>query len=374
MFNRVLIANRGEIAVRIVRACREMGLTSIAVYSEADADAPHVIAADEAVCIGPAPASESYLSIPALIDAAKTTRADALHPGYGFLSENADFAQACESAGVVFVGPPASVIRKMGSKIGAREMMRAAGVPIVPGETPSAQTDAAITDAVMRVGFPALLKASAGGGGRGMRVIRNACVIAGAIETARREATRAFAEGTLYVERLIDEPRHLEVQILADAHGNIVHLHERDCSLQRRHQKVVEEAPAPRLSSAVRDRLTTAAVNAARAVGYVNAGTIEFILEGDGARDNASFYFLEMNTRLQVEHPVTEAITGIDLVQAQLRVAASEPLPFGQAGNCGAWTCRRMPHLRGGSVERIPAAVRQDPRVSGAGRSGHPRG
>ena len=330
MLRRVLIANRGEIAVRVIRACRELGIPSVAVYSEADADAPHVTLADTAVCIGPPPAHESYLNVQAIIAAARTTGADAIHPGYGFLSENADFAQACADAGLIFVGPPGSVIRTMGSKIGAREVMRAAGVPIVPGETPKQQTDGAIANVIQRVGLPALVKASAGGGGRGMRIVRHAREIAAAIDAARSEAIRAFADGTLYVERLIDHPRHLEVQILADQHGAIVHLFERDCSLQRRHQKVVEESPAPRLSPIVRDRLTHAAVAAARAAGYVNAGTIEFILEGDGTKDDAQFYFLEMNTRLQVEHPVTEAVTGIDLVHAQLRIAAGEPLGFTQ--------------------------------------------
>ncbi|MFI5178193.1 MAG: acetyl/propionyl/methylcrotonyl-CoA carboxylase subunit alpha [Vicinamibacterales bacterium] len=326
---RVLIANRGEIALRVIRTCRTMGLESVAVYSEADAGAPHVAAADHAVLIGPPPASESYLSIPRVIDAARRTRADTIHPGYGFLSENPAFADACTAAGLTFVGPPADVIRRTGSKTAAREAVSRAGVPIVPGETPAAQTDDAVAAAVTRVGYPALIKAAAGGGGRGMRVVRDARETAEAIGLARHEAARAFADGTLYVERLIERPRHVEVQILADQHGHVVHLLERDCTLQRRHQKVVEEAPAPTLTPRVRARLTEAAISAARAVGYVNAGTVEFLLHGRG--DDAAFYFLEVNTRLQVEHPVTEAITGLDLVRAQLLVAAGEPLPFAQA-------------------------------------------
>jgi acetyl-CoA carboxylase biotin carboxylase subunit len=326
---RVLVANRGEIAIRVIRTCRAMGLETVAVYSEADAGAPHVAAADHAVPIGPAPAAESYLNIPRVIDAARRTRADTIHPGYGFLSENPAFADACVSAGVTFVGPPGDVIRRTGSKTAAREAVGRAGVPIVPGAIPDAQTDEAVAAAVDRIGYPALLKAAAGGGGRGMRIVRDPREVADAIGLARHEAERAFADGTLYVERLIERPRHVEVQIVADRHGQVVHLFERDCTLQRRHQKVVEEAPAPTLTPRVRARLTDAAVSAARAVGYVNAGTIEFLLHGRG--DDAAFYFLEVNTRLQVEHPVTEAITGVDLVRAQLLVAAGERLPFAQA-------------------------------------------
>jgi acetyl-CoA carboxylase biotin carboxylase subunit len=325
---RVLVANRGEIACRVIRTCRAMGIPTVAVYSDADARAPHVEAADAAVRIGPPPAADSYLDIDAVIDAARRTGADAVHPGYGFLSENAAFASACAAAGLTFIGPPARVISEMGSKTAARRTVAAAGVPVVPGATPRAQDAAALRAAVAEVGLPALLKASAGGGGKGMRVVRAVSEVDEAVEAAEREATRAFGDGTLYVERLIERARHVEVQIMADAHGQVVHLFERDCSLQRRHQKVIEEAPAPALAPSVRARLTAAAVAAARAVGYVNAGTIEFLVDGDG--DDASFYFLEMNTRLQVEHPVTEAITGIDLVRAQLIVAAGEPLPFAQ--------------------------------------------
>ena len=329
MIRRVLIANRGEIARRIIRTCRAMGIGSVAIYSDADAHALHVREADFAEPIGPAPASQSYLNIPRVIEAARRSGADAVHPGYGFLSERAEFSDACAEAGLTFVGPPASVIRDMGSKTAARSMMIAAGVPVVPGNTPADQSATSISKTVRAVGLPALLKASAGGGGKGMRIVREASEIDDAIVAARTEAERAFGDGTLYVERLIERARHIEVQIFGDTHGNVVHVLERDCSLQRRHQKVIEEAPAPRLSAKVRATLLDAAVAAARAVGYVNAGTIEFILEGEG--DEARFYFLEMNTRLQVEHPVTEAITGLDLVRAQLLVASGEPLPFTQS-------------------------------------------
>lgn len=326
---RVLIANRGEIAVRIIRGCRERGLETVAIYSDVDRDAPHVLAADRAVHVGPAAASASYLNVPAILAAAAESGADAVHPGYGFLSENAAFADACAKAGLTFIGPPAAVIARMGSKTAARAAAVAAGVPVVPGVVPADQSPAAIADAVHQVGFPALIKAAAGGGGKGMRVVRTKADVADAVESASREATRAFADGAVYVERLIEQPRHIEVQVLGDQHGNVVHLFERDCSLQRRHQKVIEEAPAPALAANVRAGITAAAVAAARAVGYVNAGTVEFILEGHG--ENAKFYFLEMNTRLQVEHPVTELVTGRDLVHAQLRVADGERLWFSQS-------------------------------------------
>jgi acetyl-CoA carboxylase biotin carboxylase subunit len=325
---RVLIANRGEIAVRVIHACREAGIESVAVYSDADVRARHVRAADRAVRIGPAPAVESYLSIPALIDAARQTQADAIHPGYGFLSERAAFARACEEAGIIFIGPPADAIERMGSKIGARELMEKAGVPVVPGLTPADQSDDGIAAAAMRIGYPVLVKASAGGGGKGMRTVSSADDVRAAIQSARREASAAFGDGTLYVERLIDNPRHVEIQVFADGHGNAVHLFERECSLQRRHQKVIEESPSPALTQALREKMGAAAVAAARAAGYRNAGTIEFLLDGTG--DAARFYFLEMNTRLQVEHPVTELATGVDLVRAQLLVAAGQPLPWTQ--------------------------------------------
>jgi acetyl-CoA carboxylase biotin carboxylase subunit len=330
MIRRVLIANRGEIARRVIRTCRQMGIATVAVYSEADAGAPHVSEADAAECIGPAAATESYLKIDRVIDAAKRTGADAIHPGYGFLSENADFAEACAAAGIIFIGPPAAAIRKMGSKTAARATVSAAGVPVVPGATPSSQDPAEIAKAAKSIGLPVLLKAAAGGGGKGMRTVRDATALDESIRAAQSEAARAFGNGTLYIERLVERARHIEVQIMGDAHGHVVHLFERDCSMQRRHQKVIEEAPAPHLLPAVRARITEAAVAAGRSVGYVNAGTVEFLLEGDG--EEARFYFLEMNTRLQVEHPVTEAITGLDLVRVQLLVASGEALPFTQAG------------------------------------------
>ena len=326
---RVLIANRGEIAVRVIRACRERGIETVAIFSDADREAPHVLAADHAMHVGPAAASASYLNVPAILAAAAESGADAVHPGYGFLSENAAFAEACANAGLIFIGPPASVIARMGSKTAARAAAMSAGVPVVPGVVPASQSPAAIADAVRRVGFPALIKAAAGGGGKGMRIVRRDDEVAEAVESASREAARAFADGAVYVERLIDRPRHIEVQVLGDRHGHVVHLFERDCSLQRRHQKVIEETPAPSLAPSVRAAMTAAAVAAAGAVGYVNAGTVEFILEGHG--EDARFYFLEMNTRLQVEHPVTELVTGRDLVHAQLRVADGEPLWFTQA-------------------------------------------
>jgi 3-methylcrotonyl-CoA carboxylase alpha subunit len=328
MIRRVLIANRGEIARRIIRASRELGLESVAVYSDADRRAPYVREADRAEYLGPAPAAQSYLNIPALLDAARRAGADAIHPGYGFLSERARFARACADAGLTFVGPPASALEKMGSKTGARRLMQAAGVPVVPGETPGDQSDAALATAVAAIGFPALIKPSAGGGGIGMKIVRERGEAIDAIQRARREAEAAFGDGTLYVERLVVRPRHVEIQVFADSHGNIVHLFERECSVQRRHQKVIEESPCPVLAPALRERMGEAAIAAARAVGYVNAGTCEFLLEGEG--EAARFYFLEMNTRLQVEHPVTELVTGTDLVHAQLVVASAGTLPWTQ--------------------------------------------
>jgi acetyl-CoA carboxylase biotin carboxylase subunit len=330
---RLLVANRGEIALRIIRACRELGIESVAVYSDADAAAPHTAAADRTVRIGPPIAAESYLSIPNIIEAARSTRADAIHPGYGFLSENAGFATACTDAGMIFVGPPAAAIATMGSKIEARRIAAAAGVPVVPGETPREQSDAGIRAAVERIGLPALIKASAGGGGKGMRTIRDARAIDDSIQAARREAQAAFGDGTVYVERLVEHPRHVEVQVFADAHGHTVHLFERDCSTQRRHQKVIEESPSPVVTAGLREQITRAAVAATRAVGYTNAGTIEFLVDvsSTSAAAAAPFYFLEMNTRLQVEHPVTEQVTGVDLVRAQLLVASGAPLPWTQA-------------------------------------------
>src|SRR4051812_17342733 len=314
-----------------MRACRELGIESVAVYSEADASAAHVAAADRAVAIGPALAASSYLAIPNIIAAAREAEADAVHPGYGFLSENAAFAAACEAAGIVFVGPPASVIAQMGSKSDARRMMERAGVPVVPGETPADQSDEGLRRALTRVGFPALVKASAGGGGKGMRTVAASGEADAAIQAARREAAAAFGDPTLYIERLIERPHHIEVQLFADAHGHVVHVFERECSVQRRHQKILEESPSPNVTPALRDRITAAAVLAARASGYRNAGTVEFLVDvSAGSHDTAPFYFLEMNTRLQVEHPVTEQVAGVDLVRAQLLVAAGEPLPWAQ--------------------------------------------
>jgi acetyl-CoA carboxylase biotin carboxylase subunit len=327
-FRRLLVANRGEIALRIIRACRELEIESVAVYSAADRGALHVRAATHAVEIGPAPAAESYLSVDRILSAARGLRADAIHPGYGFLSERPDLARACETEGLVFVGPTASAIERMGSKIAARDLMARAGVPVVPGETPEDQSDGGVARAVDRIGYPALIKASAGGGGKGMRVVRSPDGTLDAVEAARREALSGFGDGALYVERFLEGPRHVEIQIFGDATGRVVHLFERECSVQRRHQKVIEESPSPAITPRVRAEMGAAAVRAAEAVGYRNAGTVEFLVEG--ARDEARFYFLEMNTRLQVEHPVTELVAGVDLVRAQITVAAGEPLPWRQ--------------------------------------------
>jgi acetyl-CoA/propionyl-CoA carboxylase, biotin carboxylase, biotin carboxyl carrier protein len=326
MLESVLVANRGEIAVRVLRAARALGIRTIAVYSDADRTAPHVREADAALRIGPPAASESYLSIDALLDAAARAGAQAVHPGYGFLSENAEFARACAGAGLTFVGPPADVIARLGRKDEARRLAVAAGVPVVPAvEDGDARDDAALARrAADEVGFPLMVKAAAGGGGKGMRTVRSEDALADAIAAARREARAAFGDDTLLVERLVEGARHVEVQVLADAHGAVVHLLERDCSTQRRHQKVLEEAPAPTISDGVRRTLHESAVRLAREVGYVNAGTVEFMVAGEEA------FLLEMNTRLQVEHPVTEAITGLDLVALQLRIAAGEALPFAQ--------------------------------------------
>ncbi|MFK0280335.1 acetyl/propionyl/methylcrotonyl-CoA carboxylase subunit alpha [Streptomyces sp. NPDC090499] len=322
MFDTVLVANRGEIAVRVIRTLRSLGVRSVAVYSDADADARHVREADTAVRIGPAPAGESYLSVPRLLAAAAVSGARAVHPGYGFLAENAAFARACEEAGLVFIGPPADAIALMGDKIRAKETVAAAGVPVVPGGR-----DPELADAARDLGAPVLLKPSAGGGGKGMRLVRDLTLLDDEIAAARREARASFGDDTLLVERWIDRPRHIEIQVLADGHGNVVHLGERECSLQRRHQKVIEEAPSVLLDEATRAAMGEAAVQAARSCGYRGAGTVEFIVPGG---DPSSYYFMEMNTRLQVEHPVTELVTGLDLVEWQLRVAAGERLGFAQ--------------------------------------------
>ncbi|MGW5252864.1 ATP-binding protein [Streptomyces sp. NPDC004012] len=327
MFDTVLVANRGEIAVRVIRTLRSMGVRSVAVFSDADADARHVREADTAVRIGPAPAAESYLSVERLLEAAARSGAQAVHPGYGFLAENAAFARACAEAGLVFIGPPAQAISLMGDKIRAKETVRAAGVPVVPGSSGSGLTDEELAAAAGEIGMPVLLKPSAGGGGKGMRLVRDPAVLADEIAAARREARASFGDDTLLVERWVDRPRHIEIQVLADGHGNVVHLGERECSLQRRHQKIIEEAPSVLLDEATRTAMGEAAVQAARSCGYEGAGTVEFIVPGG---DPSSYYFMEMNTRLQVEHPVTELVTGVDLVEWQLRAAAGEPLSFGQ--------------------------------------------
>ncbi|MFP5071811.1 acetyl/propionyl/methylcrotonyl-CoA carboxylase subunit alpha [Pseudonocardia nantongensis] len=335
MFSTVLVANRGEIAVRVIRTLRALGVRSVAVYSDADSDAPHVRAADEAVRIGPAAAAESYLSIENVIAAARATGAQAIHPGYGFLSENTAFAAACEQAGITFVGPPSSAIDAMGDKVRAKQTVAKAGVPVVPGSDGAGLSDDDLVEVVTEIGYPVLLKPSAGGGGKGMREVHGAADLADAIAGARREARGSFGDDTLLVERLVATPRHIEIQVMADGHGNVVHLGERECSLQRRHQKIIEEAPSALLTPEQRSSMGAAACEAARAVGYTGAGTVEFIVEGGGraSGDGApglEFFFLEMNTRLQVEHPVTEEVTGLDLVELQLRVAAGEPLPIGQ--------------------------------------------
>lgn len=329
MFHTVAVANRGEIAVRIIGTLRRMGIRSVAIFSDADADARHVHEADTAVRVGPAAASSSYLSIPDVVAAAVASGAQAVHPGYGFLSENPAFASACEEAGLVFVGPPASAIEAMGDKIRAKETVSAAGVPTVPGRSDLDDTAdiADIEAAAAQVGYPVLLKPSAGGGGKGMRLVESPSQLPQAVESARREARSAFGDDRLLLERFVESPRHIEIQVLADRHGNVLHLGERECSLQRRHQKIVEEAPSALLDETTRARMGASAVEAARAVGYVGAGTVEFIVS---AREPERFYFLEMNTRLQVEHPVTELVTGIDLVEWQLRVAAGERLSFSQ--------------------------------------------
>jgi acetyl-CoA carboxylase biotin carboxylase subunit len=323
--SKVLIANRGEIALRVIRACREMGLRSVAIYSDADARAPHVREADEAVHVGAAPSSESYLKGERIIDAAKRTGAQAIHPGYGFLSEREWFARAVRDAGLIFVGPPPEAIAAMGSKTAARQLAIGAGVPIVPGTTEPLRDAAEAKSVAERFGYPVLLKAAAGGGGKGMRVVREPKELAPSLDAARREAKNAFGDDAVYVEKFIVGPRHVEIQVLGDCHGTMLSLNERECSVQRRHQKMIEEAPSVAVTPEIRRAMGDTAVRAARAAGYVNAGTCEFLLDWDG-----KFYFLEMNTRLQVEHPVTELVTGIDLVQWQLRVAAGERLPFRQ--------------------------------------------
>jgi len=325
MFKKVLVANRGEIAVRVIRACRELGIRTVAVYSEADRDSLHVRMADEAFCIGPPPAADSYLNIPNILSTAELLGVDAIHPGYGFLSEDPRFAEICRDAKITFIGPPPEAMEAMGNKAKAREIAQRAGVPVVPGSPGPVRNEREAYQVADRLGYPLLVKASAGGGGRGMRVVHSREDLGRALQTAQREAEAAFGSGELYLEKYLEEPRHVEVQILADTRGNAVHLGERDCSVQRRHQKLLEEAPAPGLSPRLRTQLHRAALRLVHAIGYVNAGTVEFLVDRQ-----ENFYFLEMNTRIQVEHPVTEAVTGLDLVAEQIRIAAGEPLRFSQ--------------------------------------------
>ncbi len=326
LFRKILIANRGEIAVRIIRACRELGIATVAVYSEADREALHVLMADEALLLGPAPARESYLAVEKVIHAAGESGAEAVHPGYGFLAENAAFAEACQQAGLVFIGPPPAAISAMGDKTAARRTALRIGVPVVPGASEPVGDDAEAARVASEVGYPVMIKATMGGGGIGMRLVRSEGELASALRAARSQARSAFGDAAVYVERYLEEPRHIEIQVLADSHGMTLHLGERECSIQRRHQKLIEESPSPFLDAAMRARMGEAATKMAAAVGYVNAGTVEFLVAG-----RKNFYFLEMNTRLQVEHPVTELVTGIDLVKEQIRIAAGERLGYGPA-------------------------------------------
>ena len=325
MFQKILIANRGEIAVRIIRACREMGIKTVAVYSEADRDALHTLLADEAICIGPAPSAESYLNMEQILTACVAMKADAIHPGFGFLSENARFAELCEKCHIRFIGPPAEVIHRMGNKSEARKTMMEAGVPVIPGSKEPVFTVEEGLKTARELGFPVMIKASSGGGGKGMRVSYGEDDFASNFQNAQMESVKGFSDDTMYIERFVERPRHIEFQILADSFGNVVHLGERDCSIQRRHQKLLEEAPSAAISEELRERMGQAAVKAARSVHYENAGTIEFLLD-----KNKEFYFMEMNTRIQVEHPVTEAVTDLDLIKEQIRIAAGEPLSVTQ--------------------------------------------
>lgn len=372
MFDKILIANRGEIAVRIIRACREMGIRTVAVYSEADKDALHTQLADEAVCIGKAPSADSYLNMERILSATIASKAQAIHPGFGFLSENSKFVKMCEKCQVTFIGPGAEVIARMGNKSEAKNTMRKAGVPVIPGTKEPVYTLAQAQEAVKKIGFPVMIKASAGGGGKGMRVARNAEEFPKLFETAQQETVRAFSDDTMYLERFVKNPRHVEVQILADKYGNVIHLGERDCSIQRRHQKMLEESPCSAICDELRNRMGETAVLAAKAAGYESAGTIEFLLD-----DSGDFYFMEMNTRIQVEHPVTELVSGVDLIKEQIRIAAGEALQVRQEDIrlCGhAIECRInaedpqrhfMPspgtitglHLPGGNGVRVDTAV-----------------
>jgi acetyl-CoA carboxylase biotin carboxylase subunit len=325
LFKKILIANRGEIALRIIRTCKELGIKTVAVYSEADRYSLHVRFADEAVCIGPGPSKESYLNIPRIIAAAEITNAEAIHPGYGFLSENAMFAEICESSGIKFIGPTPDAIEAMGDKALAKETMRKAGVPVIPGSDGVVETLEEAREIANEIGFPVMLKAAAGGGGKGMRMVMNDAELENAWQTARAEAEAAFGNPALYIEKFIEKPRHVEIQILADEHGNVIHLGERDCSIQRRHQKLIEESPSPIVTPELREAMGQAAVKGAKSVKYRSAGTIEFLVDKNG-----NFYFMEMNTRIQVEHPVTEMVYGIDIVREQIRIAAGEKLGIKQ--------------------------------------------
>ena len=375
MFGKILIANRGEIAVRIIRACREMGIRTVAVYSEADRDALHTQLADEAVCIGKAQSTDSYLNMERILSATIATKAEAIHPGFGFLSENSRFVEMCEKCNVAFIGPSAEVISRMGNKSEAKNTMRRAQVPVVPGTKEPIYTVAEAQEAVKEIGFPVMIKASAGGGGKGMRVARNEQEFAKLFETAQQESVHSFSDNTMYLERFVENPRHVEVQILADKYGNVVHLGERDCSVQRRHQKMIEESPCIAIADKLRKRMGETAVRAAKAAGYESAGTIEFLLDQSG-----EFYFMEMNTRIQVEHPVTEFVSGVDLIKEQIRIAAGEPLSVRQKDieiRGHAMECRInaedperhfMPcpgritdlHLPGGNGIRVDTAVYND--------------
>jgi len=322
VFKKVLIANRGEIALRIIRVCKQFGIKTVAVYSQADMDSLHVRFADEAVCIGPPPGKESYLKIPRIIAAAEITDTDAIHPGYGFLAENASFAEICTTTGIKFIGPSAEMITSMGDKAYAKETMKKAGVPVIPGSDGIVKTAGEASEVAKEIGFPVIIKAVAGGGGRGMRVVREESEMEQAYKTAQHEAEQAFANGGVYIEKFFEQPRHIEIQVFGDQHGNAIHFGERDCSVQRRHQKLIEESPSPFVDEALRKKMGEAAIKGCKAVGYENAGTIEFLVD-----KNKNFYFMEMNTRIQVEHPVTEQVTGHDLIKLQLQVAAGERLP-----------------------------------------------
>ena len=326
MFHKILIANRGEIAVRIIRACKELGIKTVAIHSDVDSEALHVSLADESICIGPAASANSYLNMKAIISAAQVADADAIHPGYGFLSENAEFAEICEQCGITFIGPTAENMRRMGDKISARQTVTDAGVPILPGTNESIETTEEAQRIAEDIGYPVIIKASAGGGGRGMKIVHSPASLPNALATARAEAQAGFGKADVYIEKFCENPRHVEIQILGDKHGNVIHLGERDCSIQRRHQKLIEEAPCPVLSEELREKMGASAVAAAKAVGYSSAGTVEYLLDKDG-----SFYFMEMNTRVQVEHPVTEMVTGVDIIKEQINSAAGVPLRYQQA-------------------------------------------